>query len=510
MTRFLISILVSATMLMFNLNINASDDVTEDPAPSGTVLTEVQKAQLNDIDIPILNFNLAEGAFPDFECISHPEGCVGASIINNKWVEGELKITRKGEVLYESGPYVAKESGIRLKARGNGSSNEGGIKSKRPSYKIKLSKKANILIGDESVSKSKDWVLLKDRYVDLKNIAGFETARLLGLGWQPRGYMVVLMINGNYFGNYFLIEAISADKDRIDITDSGFIIEDDAYWWKQPDESFKTEYIQYAMGWTFKDPDFEDLSEDTRKNIEKVTRLAENVICNGPDSESRTLGDVIDIESFATWVLAQDIINNRDGNGSNIFLIKDDLDMTNPFNSKFRMNALWDMDGAFNTTPDAFSSVHASNMFWYPKLFEYPEFCRAYKEKWDSVKYTIFYDVMKVLNERLKLMPGLDASRRWAGSMITTKDCMQAMEDYFQHRLPVLDNLIENIAMESGVNDVVIPVDIPSSIPSDGGVEWIMTNNARVFGLDGVLRSSFAKGVNIIRFSDGQTIKLVF
>lgn len=493
MTRFLISILVSATMLMFNLNINASDDVTEDPAPSGTVLTEVQKAQLNDIDIPILNFNLAEGAFPDFECISHPEGCVGASIINNKWVEGELKITRKGEVLYESGPYVAKESGIRLKARGNGSSNEGGIKSKRPSYKIKLSKKANILIGDESVSKSKDWVLLKDRYVDLKNIAGFETARLLGLGWQPRGYMVVLMINGNYFGNYFLIEAISADKDRIDITDSGFIIEDDAYWWKQPDESFKTDYIQYAMGWTFKDPDFEDLSEETRKNIENVTRMAENVICNGPDSEGRTLADVIDIESFATWVLAQDIINNRDGNGSNIFLIKDDLDMTNPFNSKFRMNALWDMDGAFNTTPDAFSSVHASNMFWYPKLFEYPEFCRAYKEKWDSVKYTIFYDVMKVLNERLKLMPGLDASRRWAGSMITTKDCMQAMEDYFQHRLPVLDNLIENIAMESGVNDVVIPVDIPSSIPSDGGVEWIMTNNARVFGLDGVLRSSLPR-----------------
>ena len=87
---------------------------------------------------------------------------------------------------------------------------------------------------------------------------------------------------------------------------------------------------------------------------------------------------------------------------------------------------------------------------------------------------------------------------------------MQAMEDYFQHRLPVLDNLIENIAMESGVNDVVIPVNTPSSIPSDGGVEWIRTNNARVFGLDGVLRSSFAKGVNIIRFSNGQTIKLVF
>ena len=222
------------------------------------------------------------------------------------------------------------------------------------------------------------------------------------------------------------------------------------------------------------------------------------------------LADVIDIESFATWVLAQDIINNRDGNGSNIFLIKDDLDMTNPFSSKFRMSALWDMDGSFSRKTDAFSSIHAGNMFWYPKLFEYPEFCRAYKKKWNSVKYTIFYDVMKVLNERLKLMPGLDASRRFAGGTVTTEDCMQEMEDYFQHRLPILDNLIENIAVESGVNDVVISVDTPSSIPSDGGVEWIRTNNACVFGLDGVERSSFAKGVNIIRFSNGQTIKLVF
>ena len=510
MTRLLISVFVSATILMFNLNISASDDVIEDPAPSGTVLTEGQKAEINGIDIPILNFNLAEGAFPDFECVSPPEGYVGSSIINNKWVEGELKITRKGEVLYQSGPYVAKESGIRLKVRGNGSSNEGGVKSKRPSYKIKLSKKANILIGDESVGKSKDWVLLKDKYVDIRNIAGFETARLLGLGWQPRGYMVVLMINGNYFGNYFLIEAISAEKNRIDITDSGFIIEDDAYWWKQPEESFKTDYIQYAMGWTFKDPDFEDLSAETRMNIENVTRIAENVICNGTDAEGRNLADVIDIESFATWVLAQDIINNRDGNGSNIFLIKDDLDMTNPFSSKFRMSALWDMDGSFSRKTDAFSSIHAGNMFWYPKLFEYPEFCRAYKKKWNSVKYTIFYDVMKVLNERLKLMPGLDASRRFAGGTVTTEDCMQEMEDYFQHRLPILDNLIENIAVESGVNDVVISVDTPSSIPSDGGVEWIRTNNACVFGLDGVERSSFAKGVNIIRFSNGQTIKLVF
>ena len=49
MTRLLISVFVSATILMFNLNISASDDVIEDPAPSGTVLTEGQKADIKAV-----------------------------------------------------------------------------------------------------------------------------------------------------------------------------------------------------------------------------------------------------------------------------------------------------------------------------------------------------------------------------------------------------------------------------------------------------------------------------
>lgn len=508
MKKYCFTIIVLLSMFTFDLR--AAEDDVKEPAPSGIVLTEERKVELNNIDIPILNFSLKDGAFPDFDCISHPEGCVGSSIINNNWVEGELTITRQGEALYESGAYEAKKSGIRLKVRGNGSSNDGGHKARFPSYKIKLSKKANILIGDESVSKSKDWVLLKDRYLDLKHIVGFEAGRLLGLGWQPRGYMVVLMINGNYFGNYYLIEAISAEKDRIDITDTGFVIEDDAYWWKQPNECFKTDHIQYAMGWTFKDPDFEDLSEESRKNIETLTQITENVVYKVPGYEGYALTDVIDIESFATWVLVQDIINNRDANGSNIFLIKDDLDMENPFSSKFRMNALWDMDGSLNTNNDDFAWIHKSDVFWYNKLFEYPEFCQIYKEKWDSVRSTFFSDIMKVLNERLKLMPGLDASRKFAGSMRSTEECVNAVEDFFKHRIPVLDALIENMPEDSGVKDVEVSVEVPATIPSDGGMEWINTNNAKVYGLDGIRHSTFVKGVNIIHLSDGKTIKRVY
>ena len=495
---------------MFNLDMTAAEDDVKEPAPSGIELTDERKAELNNIDIPILNFSLKYGAFPDFDCVSAPEGAVSSSIANNIYVEGELSVTRKGDVQYESGPYKAKESGVRLKVRGNGSSNIGGHKAPFPSYKIKLSKKANLIIGDETVGKSKDWVLLKDRCADLNHVVGFETGRVMGLGWQPRGYPVALMINGNYFGSYFLIEAVSADKDRINITDTGFIIENDVYWWTQADECFKSEYIHPVMGWTFKDPDFEDWSEDARQNIEAATRTAEKVIYEGTDSEGRTLSDVIDIDSFAGWVLLHDVINSRDGLGSNMFVIKDDLDMENPFSSKFRMSVLWDTDGAFKLEPDDFCSVHGKNIFWFQKLFQYTEFRQAYKKKWNSIKATLYDDIMQAIQDRLPLMPGLDASRRFAGSSMTTEQCIRQMENYFQHRIPVLDELIQKMPDQSGIEDVEISIDVPSTIPSDGGVEWISTNNAKVYGLDGIRHSSFVKGINIIRLSDGKTIKIVY
>lgn len=84
------------------------------------------------------------------------------------------------------------------------------------------------------------------------------------------------------------------------------------------------------------------------------------------------------------------------------------------------------------------------------------------------------------------------------------------MENYFQHRIPVLDELIQKMPDQSGIEDVEISIDVPSTIPSDGGVEWISTNNAKVYGLDGIRHSLFVKGINIIRLSDGKTIKIVY
>lgn len=499
---------ILASYAGFHVNAATMHNETE-PAPSGTTLTPEKLAALDTIDIPVLHFTLTDGKFPDFECVMPPEGCIGTSITNNEWVEGELIITRKGEVIYESGKYESKKSGIRLKARGNGSSNEGGHKAKRPSYKIKLQKKANILIGDTTVSKSKDWVLLKDWYSHLSNAAGYEVGRLLGLGWQPRGYSVVLMINGNYFGCYYLIEAIAADKNRINISDTGFVIEDDVYWWTPDEKYFKTDHLHPAMGWTFKEPDADDVPDSTLNAIADATRDFENALYAGPDSIPMPLGDMMDIKSVAAWTLAHDIMNNQDGCGSNIYVVKDDLDPENPYKTKFRMGPLWDLDGTFLMQTDAFAPVHSADIYWCKQLFYYPEFCEAYKELWASVKDTFHDDIMKALDARLKLMPGLDDAWKFAGSSLTKQSAVKYIDDFLTQRLPVLDKLISNMAV-SGVDKVAVSTQIPAAIPADGGAEWLRENKAMVYGLDGTRRITLCKGINIIRFPDGSSVKRAY
>ena len=510
--HFLTAIVIMANGAAFHAHgaVPVSEETETEPAPSGVVLTPERRAELDKIDMPVLNFTLKDGAFPDFECVMPPSGCIGTSITNNQYIEGQLVITRKGEAIYESGEYEAKKSGVRLKVRGNGSSNEQGHKSPTPSYKIKLSKKANILVGDESVSKSKDWVLLKEWTGHVKKAIGHEVGRVLGLGWQPRGYAVALLINGNYFGIYYLSEAISADKDRINISDTGFVIENDAYWWVPDEIYFKTANLPYMMGWTFKEPDTDDVPESTLKNIEEATKNFENALYAGPASMTTPLEDMMDVESVATWVLAHDIMNNQDPCGSNIYVIKDDLDPQNPYSTKFRMGPIWDLDGALFKQSDAFAYIHDLDVFWIKKLFEYQEFYDAYKNKWAAVKDTFHDDLMNALNERMKLMPGLQDAWRFAGATDTTEDAIKTLDDFITERLPVLDELIKNMQLSGSVGEITDSAELPAELPADGGVKWLRDNNAKVYSIDGIQRNELSKGLNIIRLDNGATVKRVY
>lgn len=143
------------------------------------------------------------------------------------WTEAGLNIRAKDEdwpkndhfTLYNADGTVDVERalcGARL--RGNSTQNF----PKKP-FALKFDKK----VGPQGMPTDKRWELLAnwmDRTM-LRNAVAQDVAHCTanaladGLGWNPHGVSVELVINGRHVGNYYLIEKVKIDADRIDIKD---------------------------------------------------------------------------------------------------------------------------------------------------------------------------------------------------------------------------------------------------------------------------------------------------
>lgn len=129
------------------------------------------------------------------------------------WVE-----TDKMAVYNADGSVDMEEALCGIRLRGNSTQ-----KFPKKPFAMKLVSKASVL----GMPKHKRWVLLAnwmDRTM-LRNAVAFEVAHQTenayadGLGWNPRGYSVEVVMDGRHVGNYYLCEQIKIDGDRVDIKD---------------------------------------------------------------------------------------------------------------------------------------------------------------------------------------------------------------------------------------------------------------------------------------------------
>lgn len=129
------------------------------------------------------------------------------------WVE-----TDKMTVYKADGSADVEETACGIRLRGNSTQEF----PKKP-FAIKLASKAKVL----GMPKHKRWVLLAnwmDRTM-LRNAVAFEVAHQTenafadGIGWNPHGYNVEVIMDGRHVGNYYLCEQIKIDGDRVNIQD---------------------------------------------------------------------------------------------------------------------------------------------------------------------------------------------------------------------------------------------------------------------------------------------------
>ena len=110
-------------------------------------------------DLPVVVVNTVDGEEPTAEQIDHPEGCMGTGVTNITKVPGRVRIFYPSDAespAYDSGEYREGESGMLFKIRGNSSA----LDDKKP-FKIKLQKKADMLMRGDKKYNDKDWALIR-------------------------------------------------------------------------------------------------------------------------------------------------------------------------------------------------------------------------------------------------------------------------------------------------------------------------------------------------------------
>jgi len=339
--------------------------------------------------LPLVKIETEGGMEPTYEVVQAPAGCMGIGITNKTKVPSRMTITKGEDLLYDSGEYEKGVSGLMLSIRGNTSA---AIGDKKP-YKIKLQKKADLLFRGDNFYKDKEWGLLKcekDKF--LNPLVGFKVSEMSRLQWTPRFMYVNVAINDDYKGVYMLMEIVKDSKARLSVDkDSGYIIEYDAYWWNEDLCLSEGQFFVWnSMRYTFKYPDPDDITLEQIYFIQGRVEEMENSIIAGDYDQ------YIDVSSFAAWLIAQDILGNADGCGSNIYLTLYNSDM----GTKFQMGNIWDMD-AIKLTEDNWAAIHNLYGYYFEWLFrsENKMFMETYKNKWNELSPVLVDEMNRFLDD---------------------------------------------------------------------------------------------------------------
>lgn len=440
-----------------------------------------------ELGLPVVVLTTVNGEEPTCEPVWAPKDCMGQGIINANKVPGRVQIIDLGGTIYDSGDYEADESGMKLKVRGNSSA----WGAKKP-YKIKLQRKADLLIrGDDEKYSDREWLLVKDDQPSLNTIIGMKMNELMNMSWIPSYRLVNVMLNDDYRGVYLLMESVKRNnRCRLDVDkQTGYVFEYDPYWWNEQlyfDTPFTTTPGAKNAKFTFKEPDSEDVTEEQIDYLRNFLSQVEDSIRYGSHYE-----EMLDMESFVSWLLGQDILGNYDGHGSNMFVTKYD----NTPLSKIKMALLWDFD-AIMRTPSQWSNSH--KVFYYEWLWAYqqPSFLNSYKQKWEEVKTTLFVDLIAHLAEIANSDYGMayersieEDGKRWNREPMTLKELSENAFSWFGSRLIWLD---ETINAMTGISPLKSP-----------------PHRKATYSLNGYKIVSPQKGITIIRDGNGHTRKIM-
>lgn len=276
----------------------------------------------------------------------------------------------EGFVLRTSNPdgSAPAENSVEFRGRGGNFSNSGNDKY---AYGIKFDKKSRPL----NMTKGKRWILLpcKTDKTLIRSSLGFDIyKKYLGSCWSPASSPCELVIDGSYKGCYFLTEQIRITDERIP---DGIILsveneEDD------DDDYFRSELSNSLF--VFQDPDAGSIGTRLIRSKVLIDEF-EELLLSGNTSDRKNALEMIDANSFADWIIINEIAKN-----SNAF-IKDCYLNISPENLII-MGPVWDMSDFFgNSVSETSDGFVAKNTVWAAELLKDPDFAKLVYDRFEVI-----------------------------------------------------------------------------------------------------------------------------
>ena len=192
------------------------------------------------------------------------------------------------------------------------------------------------------------------------------------------------------------MEGVDDAESRCNVSDDGYIVEMDAYWWNEPLYVTTPISEKRPAKITFKHPDSDDVTEtdESVQYIKQYLTDLENVMLGNTEGD---INDYLDMRSFVKWMLTHDILASYDSGGSNMYMTKYD----NTPGSKMMMGPVWDLDSIYwshdKSITDTFARIRYEGHFYMSYLADDPDFIRIYKEEYDAIRNEVASKVAETL-----------------------------------------------------------------------------------------------------------------
>lgn len=321
--------------------------------------------------------------------------------------------------------------------KGRGNSTWGAPK--KP-YAIKFDKKKSIL----SLPEDKSWVLLANYYDPtlLRNdMALFMGNTLSNLAWTPNFQYVDLILNGEYKGIYQIGEKIKVSKKRVNVGDTGYLLEIDC---KAGDDEITFNAPHLGAPINIKEPDV--VVDDENYNLIKdyVTLAAETLYADNFTDESEGYRKYFDVPSFVDWYIINELTKNVDAR------FQTSCYMNYKPGGKLKMGPIWDFDiscGNYFTDPEHIvnnpEGYWVKDASWIKRMMEDSYFVGVLSERFEY-----FYNNRQLIYNRIdesasKLLPKIiEENKRW-GKICSTTASEDTVKSTYQAKVEELKNWLE-------------------------------------------------------------------